>query len=81
VRFGLGGGGGDESSPKKTGDGAGGGGTAAPAGYIEIKGGHSRFVAPLYPARVAAMCCATAIAMALIARPRPARCGRGRHRP
>ena len=66
VRFGFGGGGGTDPSSEQSGEG--GAGSGAPAGYIEIKDGRSRFVPVVHPARMAALCCATAIAMALILR-------------
>ena len=75
VRFGIGGGGGGgtDSGSEQSGEGGGGAGSGAPAGYIEIKRGRSRFVPVVYPARMAALCCATAIAMVLILRSGPAR--------
>ena len=76
VRFGFGGGGGTDTS----GEGGGGAGSGAPAGYIEIKDGRSRFMPVVHPARMAALCCATAIAMALILRPRHARPTEARRR-
>jgi uncharacterized spore protein YtfJ len=80
VRFGFGGGGGTDPSSEQSGEGGGGAGSAAPAGYIEIKDGRSRFVPVVHPARMAALCCATAIAMALILRPGHARPTEARRR-
>lgn len=68
VRFGLGGGGGVDAEHEQTGEGGGGGGSGAPAGYIEIKDGNSRFVPVVHPARMAAMACATAVGIALALR-------------
>ena len=65
VRFGLGGGGGEDSSGGQSGEGGGGAGSGAPAGYIEIKDGRSRFVPIVHPGRMVAMFCATAVAMVL----------------
>ena len=68
VRFGLGGGGGEDPRTEQGGDGAGAGGTATPAGYIEITEHGTRFVPVVHPARMVALGCATAVALALIMR-------------
>jgi len=65
VRFGLGGGGGEDPSGGQSGEGGGGAGSGAPAGYIEIKDGRSRFVPLVHPTRMVAMFCATAVAIVL----------------
>jgi uncharacterized spore protein YtfJ len=65
VRFGLGGGGGEDPSGGQSGEGGGGAGSGTPAGYIEIKDGHSRFVPLVHPARMVALLCATVAAMVL----------------
>jgi len=80
VRFGFGGGGGTDPSSQQNGDGGGGAGSGAPTGYIEIKDRRSRFVPIVHPARMAALCCTTAITMALILRPRHARPTEARRR-
>ena len=70
VGFGLGAGSGNDPTADKSGDGGGGGGAGAPAGFIEITDGRSRFVPVVHPGRIVALCCATAITVALILRPR-----------
>lgn len=80
IRFGFGGGGGGDPSGEQSGEGGGGGGIAAPAGYIEIKDGRSRFVPVVHPARLAALCGAAAVAIALILRAGRARRSEGRRR-
>ena len=68
VRFGVGAGGGSDPSKEQEGEGGGGGG-ATPAGYIELKGGRSRFVPVVHPARMLALICCTVLAGLLIMRP------------
>lgn len=80
VRFGFGGGGGTDASGEQGGEGGGGGGSGAPAGYIEIKDGTSRFVPVVDPARMAAMCFGAMVAVAFVMRPRRARRERRLHR-
>jgi uncharacterized spore protein YtfJ len=78
VRFGLGGGAGSDPA-KGEGDGAGGGGTATPAGYIELKGGRSRYVPIVRPERMLALVSLALLAGLALARPRtPARHSRWR---
>jgi uncharacterized spore protein YtfJ len=69
IRLGLGGGAG--SDPRKGQDGEGGGaaGTASPAGYIELKGGRSRFVPVVHPARMLLIVGAATLAGLAIVRP------------
>ena len=69
VRIGIGAGGGTDPAKGQEGEGAGGGGTAMPAGYIELKGGRSRFVPVVHPLRMAALVCGTVLAGLLIMRP------------
>jgi uncharacterized spore protein YtfJ len=69
VRFGVGAGGGHDPSKKQEGEGGGGGGGATPAGYIELKGGRSRFVPVVHPARMLALICCTVLTGLLIMRP------------
>lgn len=73
VRFGFGGGAGGDPQGEQSGEGGGGGGSATPAGYIEITDGRTRFVPVVQPAAMAALVCATAVAMTLVVRPRRAR--------
>lgn len=70
ARFGLGGGGGADPTKGQQGDGGGAAGTAAPAGYIEIKGDRTRFVPVVHPARMLALVGGTILAALLILRPR-----------
>jgi uncharacterized spore protein YtfJ len=69
ARFGFGGG----RAKDQDGAGAGAGGMVAPAGspagYIELKDGHSRFVPIVNPARMLALVSATILAGLLIVRP------------
>lgn len=78
VRLGLGAGSGDDPRQQKSGDGGGGGGEGVPAGYIEITAHGSRFVPVVHPTRIVALCCATAVAVALTLRPDRARHAIGR---
>jgi uncharacterized spore protein YtfJ len=55
VRLGFGGGGGTDPQKRQDGEGAGGGGIMSAAGYIELKGGASRFVPAFRPERTIAM--------------------------
>jgi uncharacterized spore protein YtfJ len=68
VRFGIGAGSGSDPGKGQDGEGGGGGG-ATPAGYIELKGGRSRFVPVVRPARMLALICCTVLAGLLIMRP------------
>jgi uncharacterized spore protein YtfJ len=80
--FGFGGGGGldttGEQLAERGGEGGGGGGLGAPLGHIELKDASSRFVPVVHPARMAAMFCATAVAIGLLRRPRKVREFEGR---
>jgi uncharacterized spore protein YtfJ len=69
ARFGFGGGSGGDRAKDQDGAGAGAGGMVAPAGYIELKDGHSRFVPIVNPARMLALVSATIRAGLLIVRP------------
>ncbi len=69
IRVGIGAGGGTDPAKGQEGEGGGGGGTATPAGYIELKGGRSRFVPVVHPLRIAALLCGTVLAGLLILRP------------
>ena len=55
ARFGFGGGAGRDRAKDQVGEGAGAGGTVAPAGYIELKDGRSRFVPIVHPAGMLAL--------------------------
>ena len=81
VRFGFGGGGGEDPSGGQSGEGGGGAGSGAPAGYIEIKDGRSRYVPAVHPTRMVAMFCATAVAIMLSLRLGKARRTADRRRP
>jgi len=80
VRFGFGGGGGLEASGEREGEGGGAVGSGTAAGYIEIRDGRSRFVPVVYPLRMAALCCATALAIVLGLRSGQARRTQARRR-
>jgi uncharacterized spore protein YtfJ len=69
IRVGIGAGGGTDPAKGQEGEGGGGGGSATPAGYIELKGGRSRFVPVVHPVRMAALVCGTLLAGLLILRP------------
>ena len=69
ARFGIGAGSGSDPSKAQEGEGGGGGGTVAPAGYIELKDGRSRFVPVVHPARMLALVLGTVIAGLVIVRP------------
>jgi uncharacterized spore protein YtfJ len=69
ARFGFGAGSGSDPSKSQEGEGGGGGGTVAPAGYIELKDGGSRFVPIVHPTRMAALVFAAVTAGFLILRP------------
>jgi uncharacterized spore protein YtfJ len=69
ARFGIGAGRGSDSSKEQDGEGGGGGGGVTPAGYIELKGGRSRFVPVVHPARMLALVCCTVLAALLVMRP------------
>ena len=72
ARFVIGGGSGSDPSKRQEGEGGVGGGTVSPAGYIELKEGHSRFVPIVPPTRMVALVLGAAIAAFLIVRPAPA---------
>jgi uncharacterized spore protein YtfJ len=72
VRFGLGAGAGSDPAKGQDGEGGGAGGSSAPAGYIELKDGRSRFVPVVHPARMVGLVGATILAGLLILRPRTA---------
>jgi len=67
VRLGIGAGSG--SDPSKRQEGEGGEGTVAPAGYVELKDGRSRFVPVVHPTRMVALVLGAIIAAFLIMRP------------
>jgi uncharacterized spore protein YtfJ len=69
ARFGIGAGGGKDPSKGQEGEGGGGGGMIAPAGYIELKDGRSRFVPIVHPFRMLALVCAAIVAGLAIIRP------------
>ena len=69
VRFGFGGGTGSDPATGGEGEGAGGGGSMTAAGYIELKGGRSRFVPIVRPERIVALVMLTALAVLMRARP------------
>jgi uncharacterized spore protein YtfJ len=69
VRLGIGAGSGSDPSKHQEGEGGGAGGTAAPAGYIELKDGRSRFVPIVHPTRMVALVLGAIIAALLIMRP------------
>ena len=69
ARFGIGAGSGSDPSKGQEGEGGGAGGSIAPAGYIELKDGRSRFVPVVDPARMLALLCAAAVAGLCLARP------------
>jgi uncharacterized spore protein YtfJ len=69
ARFGFGGGAGGDRAKDQDGEGAGAGGMVAPAGYIELKDGRSRFVPIVQPARMLALVSAAILAGLLITRP------------
>jgi len=69
ARFGFGGGAGHDRAKDQDGEGAGVAGTVAPAGYIELKDGRSRFVPIVHPAGMLALVSGAILAGLLIARP------------
>src|SRR5215207_6017722 len=71
ARFVFGAGSGSDPSKRQEGEGegGGGGGTVAPAGYIELKDGRSRFVPVVHPTRIVALVLGAVIAALLILRP------------
>jgi uncharacterized spore protein YtfJ len=81
VAFGFGAGSGADSG-KGEGEGGGGGGSVSAVGYIELKGGRSRFVPIVRPERMVALMSLAALAATMIAlrtaSPKPARRRRGR---
>ena len=68
ARFGVGAGGGTDPNKGQEGEGGGAGGMFTPAGYIELKGGRSRFVPLVHPARMLALICCTVLAGLAIVR-------------
>jgi uncharacterized spore protein YtfJ len=68
ARFGIGAGSGADPAKGQEGEGGGGGGAVAPAGYIELKEGRSRFVPVVHPARMLALVLGAVIAGLLIVR-------------
>ena len=68
ARFGIGAGSGTDPSKGQEGEGGGGGGIVAPTGYIELKGGKSRFVPVIHPARMLALVVGAVIAVSVIVR-------------
>jgi uncharacterized spore protein YtfJ len=69
VRFGFGAGTGSDPAKGGEGEGAGGGGTMTAAGYIELKGGRSRYVPIVRPERIVALVMLTALAVLMRVRP------------
>lgn len=69
VRVGFGGGMGSDPDKKQEGEGAGGGGALTATGYIELKGGRSRFVPIVRPERMAALAFLAVVAALAVARP------------
>ena len=69
ARFGFGAGSGSDPSKRQEGEGGGGGGTVAPAGYIELKNGRSRFVPIVHPTRMVALVLGAVIVALLAMRP------------
>ena len=80
ARFGFGAGGGGDASKGEDGEGAGAGGSNAPAGYIELKEGRTRFVPVVHPARMMMIVSGTILLALLILRPRTASRPAGRRR-
>jgi len=72
ARFGIGAGAGSDPSKGQEGEGGGGGGIVSPTGYIELKGGRSRFVPVVRPARMLALVLGAVIATVVLVRPVPA---------
>jgi uncharacterized spore protein YtfJ len=70
TRFGFGGGGGSDPDKEQVGEGAGAGGTTVPAGYIELKGEHTRFVPIVQPTRMVALVFMFVLGVLALARPR-----------
>ena len=68
ARFGVGAGSGSDPGKKQEGEGGGGGGMVTPVGYIELKGGASRFVPVIHPGRMAALVLVAALGVAAIVR-------------
>jgi uncharacterized spore protein YtfJ len=68
ARFGIGAGSGADPGKGQEGEGGGGGGMVAPLGYIELKGGRSRFVPVIHPARMLALILGAGIAAFVILR-------------
>ena len=71
ARFGIGAGSGSDPSKGQEGEGGGGGGMVSPTGYIELKGGRSRFVPVVRPARMLALVLGAVIAAIVLVRPTP----------
>jgi uncharacterized spore protein YtfJ len=69
ARLGFGGGSGMDPRKQQEGEGGGGFGSVAPVGYIELKGGRTRFVPIVHPARMAALFLVAVLAALAIARP------------
>ena len=69
ARFGIGAGGGSDPGKGQDGEGGAGGGGVTPVGYIELKGGRSRFVPVVHPGRMLALICGTMLAALLILKP------------
>jgi uncharacterized spore protein YtfJ len=68
TRFGIGAGSGSDPSKGQEGEGGGGGGGVTPTGYIELKGGRSRYVPVVHPARMLALVLTAVLAGLLIVR-------------
>jgi uncharacterized spore protein YtfJ len=68
ARFGVGAGSGSDPGKRQEGEGGGGGGMVTPVGYIELKGGGSRFVPVVHPGRMAALVLVAALGVAAILR-------------
>jgi uncharacterized spore protein YtfJ len=82
VRLGFGGGTGSDPAKGGEGEGAGAGASMSPAGYIELKGGKSRFVPIVRPERMVAIAFLAMTAVLTLMRPKLlARPGRRRRGP
>jgi uncharacterized spore protein YtfJ len=69
ARFGIGAGGGSDPAKGQEGEGGGGAGSVTPVGYIELKGGRSRFVPFVNPAKMVALVACAVLVGLTIARP------------
>jgi uncharacterized spore protein YtfJ len=69
ARFAFGGGGGSDPGKGQEGEGGGGGGSVTPAGYIELRGGRTRFVPVVHPARMAGLVLGAGLASLIVLQP------------